>query len=251
MRATSWVVATIAAAVTLAACGSGGSQSGFASKADARCVQASTQEISATRSPLNSGSAAAAQARQIETINQDLDGQLAKLTPPDTDKSADKAFLAKRTVFVGDIKRAEEAAGRNDPNGWATAQKQAGRDSEAAQAAAAKAGLTACAGKLPASEVAAIRQVIVKGETAPAPSDCVQHTSALFLAQHFNGSVTTCEREIVKSHSGRVTVSKVTGAGPQASAEVDESGGTSPPAKLTMNLIKQDGQWKVDSVSKR
>lgn len=241
----------VAAACVLAAagCGGGGGGAGrsgavkssgraggkFEQAADAVCLQASSA-LAAVTDPN----------QQVQITLREVD-QLRALTPPAATAAAYRDFVDLRARRVAARQAAIKAIDAKDDAAYFRNRREYLRLRPVAYAAAAKAGLVACAGKLPAADSTAIVTLLKREEVHPQASDCSTALTPRFLRQRFNDA-STCRRELPRGASGSVVVTPPQGTLPIAVAQLAESGGNAPTRSQEFTLIKSGGQWRIDAI---
>lgn len=237
--------------VAVAACGGGGGASqGFAARADAVCIHASAA-LAKLGEPLTGTIAVtpaiAAQRFRALSIRAREVAELRRLRPPAPSAAAYRAFVALKARRVGARRAALHAILAHDGAGFDRNQAEYVRLLPLSYAAAARAGLTACAAKLSSSDVRAIGRLLRREETQPKAGDCRDSLTRRFVAKRYGG-VAPCERALPATRSTRASVEQVRGTLPQALARVAESGGNLPTRALDVALVKLDDRWRIDDV---
>src|SRR5437588_6849318 len=238
------LVATIGCAAVLTACGSSGGSSSststatssgnFAARADAVCLKESANEVVVSRTPITSEKMAASQVNALVTaLKSDL-AELRQLSPPTAMKSSYQAFLAQWPALATAWLRGERALAKSGLAAYDAG--IAPRVRSAIQTEAGKAGLTTCAGKLPAREASAITALARRATLHPTASLCTVNTTARFNA--VTGGIKGCLQSTT-TYSKSVQVSNVQGTFPQATAIVSRIGGNQQGGVLVWALIKQ------------
>jgi len=181
---------------------------------------------------------------QVNALIASRNASLAKLralSPPRQDRAAYSAFLSEwpavEAVWRQNITPITKGAAAYDAGG------AAGPAFDAAQAEAAKAGLTTCAGKLRTSDASALASFIRASQLKPTPSLCTRHTTPRFLA--VAGGMSACLQS-ANTHSTQVQISDLHGTAPIAYALVTRSGGNQAAGKLNFWMVYLNGRWQLD-----
>lgn|GEM_PF-6152791 len=249
LRANRLLVAGLGAAAILVGCGGGSSSSsssGFAAKADAACKKGSDQALAADNRFTPSAAGAVTLMTAYETaIGQEI-STLRSLTPPASTKAVFNAFIADLGGVSTEFENAKTAAQSNNLKAYNAAQNRIDAKSVVAYKQAASAGLTLCAGKLPAADVAALTTLVVAGAVHPTASMCRTSMTQAFLNSNYRGSVAVCEREFPASRVKSAQVTAIYGILPSATIYLTQSARSVPHLELT--ALKVSGVWKIDQV---
>jgi hypothetical protein len=101
---------------------------------------------------------------------------------------------------------------------------------------------------------AEVTETIEKSLTEPSPTNCKERETQNFIEQttHATGAAATkaCEEEGEADSSESVDVSNVVVTGSKAKADVAFSGGSFSDQTLTLALIKDGGNWKLDEIAR-
>jgi hypothetical protein len=140
------LLAGVLCAVALSACGGGGgsSSSDFLSKGDAVCRAGQSEFDSLQATPPKSAKQAAAQTAKLIAVSQDEVRKLRALTPPASLRSAFDAYLKSRDEAIAVLRKGEDAANRNDPQGYASAKQEVAAGQPRRYDLAKKVGFKVC-----------------------------------------------------------------------------------------------------------
>jgi len=206
-------------------------------------------EVSVTRAPITSASIATTQVNALVNARERALAQLRAITPPSQDKNAYQAFLAAYPAIESDWRAGEAKAVSSFPvagyNLGATPQ-QALQTSGQTNGLASKAGLNACAGKLPAGDVSTLTTEIRQSQLHPTASLCTVFSTPRFVVT--SGGRRACLKS-TKTYSTSATVSGLRGTLPEAVGFLTRSGGNQPGGRLIFWLVKQGGQWAIDDAA--
>jgi hypothetical protein len=109
-------------------------------------------------------------------------------------------------------------------------------------------GLAACGGGGDSDEDQ-VRQVIEDGLTNAAPSNCDELVTDNFIKTTF-GTVEACKQDAESGQQAEsVDIANVTIDGDKASAEATAKGADGRTQTVTVQLLKEDGDWKVDAAA--
>jgi hypothetical protein len=93
-----------------------------------------------------------------------------------------------------------------------------------------------------------ITDVVNKAFTDDDPKLCGQVLSQSFI-KTFYGTVGKCEQNAAKgANADSVDVLRLTVTGDTAKALIMASGGSASPKPVTLKLVKEDGDWKIDAL---
>jgi hypothetical protein len=249
-------LACLASAAALGACGDGGGSasqtatghpqphagqanptaaSAFAARADGVCLQGSAALVTAN---------GAAQENQIAV--QEV-ARLRALTPPAAIRQDYSSFVDLRARRLAARQAVLAAINAKDDAGYYRNRAEYRRLLPLAYAAASRAGLQDCAGKLPAGDVSAISTLLRREEAHPQASDCRNSLTRQFVTDHYR-DLATCERELPRAAAAGVRVAEIRGTLPFATAQVTESGGNAPARTQEFTLLKVDGGWRIHRI---
>lgn len=94
-----------------------------------------------------------------------------------------------------------------------------------------------------------ISDVVEKAFTDNDPKLCGEVLSEAFI-KTFYGTVETCEQNAAKgANADSVDVLRVTVTGERATALIKASGGSASPKPVTLKLVKEGGDWKIDALA--
>ncbi|HZO06145.1 MAG TPA: hypothetical protein VFB52_07135 [Solirubrobacterales bacterium] len=114
--------------------------------------------------------------------------------------------------------------------------------------------LAACGGSDSDSDEDQITTAIETSVTTTDPADCTVYSTQAFLEQSEGekgeAAVTSCEEDVedTSDDPDSVEVSAVEVDGDAATAEVAFSGGGFDGQAVAVSLVKEDGDWKLDSI---
>jgi hypothetical protein len=246
------VILAALASAALVACGGGdNSGSDFATQANQACIDNAkayaTVDQSSNGLLLNQAQAVANTDAKL-AADQALASDLQALEPPSDVKSAYDDFVSlaqqladARALMLKDFQANDEAAGATDSNKFIAL---TGPSEKAASAA----GLSACAGELPADQVAALTDTIETNETIVDPAKCTDYLTANGVISGFT-SMAACRAAQQKPSNAAtsVDVTNVSGVdGVSATADVAFHGGPADGRSSSYELVYVDGKWKID-----
>lgn len=246
---TAAVAALLASAALLSACGGGAD---FASRADGICTEQAIRVnavLSDGGTPTN-GSEAAAQASQLLPIERPAVAELGAIAAPREVAGAYRAFLAGRKRALILTERQGRAAARGAAVEYAAIGARCDRVLRNADANAGRAGLDACAERLPEDAVAAVEGAIRHGATGSDPALCSQSFTANFVRSQFGG-LAGCRRRQrdPAAAADAVRISGVRGiGGVYALAVIVPQGGSSGGQRLRVSMLYEDGAYRTDSI---
>lgn len=243
-------VAAVCATGALAACG-GGSSSDFASKADAICtnVAKQTNQVFAEVGPVSSQQSAINLTTKLNPVYQQAYSSLKAIKPPASASAAYQQYLADRQQRLTLLSQLHQQAVKGDATAYGQVNKQATDVLKKEDAAAAKAGLTACAAKLPADQQAAVKQLATRNATVNDAAECTQGFTPTYVKQHFGSQQKCVAQQKGKSPVTSVTVTDISGvANVSATATVVPHGGPPNGKKFTTTFVYQNGHWLQDTL---
>ncbi|MCB0876489.1 MAG: hypothetical protein R2718_08945 [Solirubrobacterales bacterium] len=234
------------AAVLLVACGDdgGGGESDFAAEAEAICVDAAREqadvsiESSDFADRLDASASAGAEAQERSE---------ALIPPDDLDDTWDR-YLDNRSQSLELVDEIAAAVDDGDTGAAEAGVAEIEALVDDRDELAEELGLEACARNLPDEDEQQIREAV---ELASTSNDgdrvCEEVVSDAYIDRQFDGDVDAC----AKAQSRSVTVESVEFedidgvAGVLATVEVDLSGGSLDGRSGTLQLVYEDGAWRV------
>jgi predicted small secreted protein len=115
---------------------------------------------------------------------------------------------------------------------------------------AAALALAACGGSSGGGEEAKVEEAIEESATSTDPSKCTEFQTAAFneneSGQKGAEATKTCEEEAKENDTESVKVSNVSVDGEKATAEVEVEGSGLNGQGVELELIEEDGNWKLD-----
>jgi hypothetical protein len=242
----------IGSASALAACGGGDtSDSDFTTQANAACTTNAKVYADIDQSPngllLNQEQAVAVTAAK-SIADRVLASDLQGLDAPTDVKPAYDDFVAlaqqlsdTRAAMLSDFRANDQATAATDSEKYLSLVADYVKAADAA-------GLSVCAGDLPADQVAALTGTIETNETTVDPAKCTEYLTANGVKTAFV-SMAFCRQAQQKPSNAAtsVDVTKVAGSdGVSATAQVAFHGGPSDGQTATYEFVYVDGKWKVD-----
>lgn len=240
-----------ALSVALAACGGGGGQSSLAKNADPICTTLTSRYVQTykTVGPVTGATQAAALVGGLHTDEQQAYNQL-KGVKASSGAADYSQFLSSMNQQISILGQAQQAAQSNDPKTFNKLNTQYWTVNGQLTAAAAKAGLTACAQKLPPDQQTAVKQVVVRTGTTGDPAQCTQDFTPAYVVEQF-GSPSKCvaaqkQPQSIKS----VDISSIIGVSKVAAwAIAVPHGGPAGGKRFRVMLFYENGRWVINSNS--
>ncbi len=253
-RAGPWVLAMAATALTtLAACGGSESGDGFAAEADAICTDSTREQAEIAKSGGSAGDFAATAAdmsKLAESGTTSVEQMQALDAPPDGEKW--DAYLENRRRAIAIVERRGAAAEREDKDGVDEAATDLNELLVERDALAEQLGLQACARILPDQDEEQVREAVELASTSgDGKRVCEEVVAATYIDRTFGGSVERCARVQSRAQPSKsVEFRDVYGvAGVLATAEVQLNGGALDGKSATLQLIYEDGAYRIFQAS--
>lgn len=233
----------------LAACGGedegsdgAGDQGRFAEEADAICLDASESFIELTRDPATSPEESAELDEATIELREETSDRLAEVEPPAELEQEYDAFLAADRELTQLNRQLVDAFAEGDRERVQPLLEEYNRAEDAVDSAASAAGLTACAGELPAEDMAELGSAAREFLTSTDPAICRELVTEKYIEEVY-GDVEECEREIEQREPpNEVTTSDASGTEASASVEAQLPEGET----VDVFLIQEEDGWKVD-----
>lgn len=245
-------VGAVVGALALVACGdddNGDGGDSFVADADALCGDAAVErtEVDQRIGSPDSDADAIELVEGSTAIEEDLIAELAELEPPEDAAEAFDALIAARQEAVDMGEEAIAAAEQSDPERFneISAERDAALDE--ARESAEEAGLETCAQVLPEEAEAEIATAIEESVTA-ADVACEDRYTENYIEVYYGGDVEACEADEAAADSVEVTeVRGVEGASAEATATL--VGGRNDGEAFDVDLLEEDGAWKLDAIN--
>jgi hypothetical protein len=251
---TSAALLAAATMMLMAACGGdddGDSTEDFAAEADALCIE-TAEEVTALFNeegiPQSFEEDVALLAKRLP-IGEELLAEASDLDPPEDIADEYEAYLAELEENVALRNDALDAGEAGDESSYQSYLPRFEAQGDAIDAAAEASGLEACAGILPEDQVADVEAVIQDTATTGDPAHCTEDYTANFVESQ--GGPEACEQgeRDPANQADSVAVTEVKGVDEvTARAEVTITGGPLDGDDAFVELIFEDGRWKVDAL---
>jgi hypothetical protein len=177
--------------------------------------------------------------------------EVSAIEAPDELSDQYDEYLAARGAFLDVLHQTQQAGEAGDEAEFQRLNAQLEERSDAIDVAGEKVGLKACAQVLPEDQVADVRAVIEDTATTGDPAHCTEDYTDNFVEA--SGGPEGCEagEKDPANQADSVDISEVKGVDEvYARAVVTPSGGPADGQELIVELVFEDGRWKVDLVSR-
>jgi hypothetical protein len=243
----------------LASCGDDSEDEGdgggdFVTQADALCTDAARDRIATQQEVPESEQEALAQLAEQQQIRERYLRELEALEPTEDAADAYREFLDHRREVLETAAREpaliRQGVAPDEPR-YQELIASLDESGEAAESAAADAGLEACGGVLPESEKEKVVDIVTEFETKPL-DDCREFATAAAIEELFGG-LKACQRTQKnpppEGFTKRVQIQEVRGIeGVSAGVKAALSGGVADGQEVEYVLHYEDGTYKVAAV---